>query len=812
MSEWLLSWFSAHRFARIALVVVVLGATAAVSFASGYDNSGAVLGDASAYLQKDHNVVRVNADTGFADASVEAQTARKLATGTQRLEVVQVRPGLVYVVNNETGEAFRLPTDTMKPEQIDKRPDSAGRLKLETGGENSYLVDAERGSASKLDGSSGPGVEVALPERIDQLAVDSTGTGWAYAPGTGELFELDADRVRSRQPVAGRGEHMVLTLAADRPVLYRPSNGQAALYSRDGLVRRLDLAAENAIVAAPTREPVIVVFVPRTGEVVVADTDDGDIRRTVLTERRGDQTRFGRPVVFHGRAYLPDYVFHHVVVVGLDRPAVSAAEPVPGTTRQFEVFVRDQRVWVSDPYDKTVITFDKEGRKAEFPVDGGPPRPSVTPSARASASPSVQPTGAAGPVAPPKPQTMVVPNVIGQDRAQACQRLKPLRCQQVAQPDGAGRTGQVLSTNPPPGSRVAVDSRVTVFYRGPAEVPADLVGMTAADACATIRRARLTCVENVTGVAATAPQAFVVTAQQPAPGAKVNTGTEVTITYAATVAVPSVVGAGPDQACALLESPSHAFRCVRRDLGSAAGTGRPAAVVIAQTPAANAGAARNADVVISFYGNANTTVPAVVGMDPGTACAHLAAAHLACAPSDYEATLQLGVVHAQSIGGGAVVPAGTAVTIVYETTGPVALQRWKAPGARRANFIAAAGSGQGPPGGWSPQGSSPIAIYLPGTEGVPGLWPIYRSRCASGCGEIGGYYYSANPAVQVGYVMEAEAFRCFDPARAPGGTKELYALFLDNANTWVWAVPGTGEWNHFHQSPIKFSFVVCRVW
>jgi hypothetical protein len=140
------------------------------------------------------------------------------------------------------------------------------------------------------------------------------------------------------------------------------------------------------------------------------------------------------------------------------------------------------------------------------------------------------------------------------------------------------------------------------------------------------------------------------------------------------------------------------------------------------------------------------------------------------------------------------------------------LQRWKAPGARRGNFISAAGSNQGPPAGWSAQSFTSAGVYLPGTEGVPGIWPMYRSRCVSACGEVGGYYYSGNPAVQAGYAMEGEAFRCFDPAAAPGGTKEMHALFLDDANTWVWAIPGSGEWNVFHQSPIKYDFVICKVW
>jgi hypothetical protein len=198
-------------------------------------------------------------------------------------------------------------------------------------------------------------------------------------------------------------------------------------------------------------------------------------------------------------------------------------------------------------------------------------------------------------------------------------------------------------------------------------------------------------------------------------------------------------------------------------------------------------------------------------MAPDQACAALTAAQLGCTRQDAVATLQLGVVLAQSHAAGQVVPAGTAVTIAYETTGPVELQRWKAPAPERANFLAALGSGHGSPGGWSSQ-STLGSVYLPGTADVPGLWPVYRSRCESGCAF--GYYYSPNPTAQVNYVIEAEAFRCFDPAAAPAGSRPLHALLLRDPAGWVWAVPGTGEWDAYHQPDIEIAndFVVCHIW
>src|SRR5688572_29213361 len=107
--------FGRDQVLRVVLVLALLAGVTAAAFGIGYRASDAVLGDGSAYVQKGHTIAHVNAESGRSDA----EAARDLATGRQRLEVVQVRPGEVYVVNNATGEVWRLPTDTLHAGRVD---------------------------------------------------------------------------------------------------------------------------------------------------------------------------------------------------------------------------------------------------------------------------------------------------------------------------------------------------------------------------------------------------------------------------------------------------------------------------------------------------------------------------------------------------------------------------------------------------------------------------------------------------------------------------------------------------------------------
>lgn len=372
-----MSRLSRERLVRCGLVFVLLAGVLVATFGAGYRSSGALLGDASAYLQRDHDVVRVNAES----ADVDAETARELATGEQRLDVVQVSAGVVYAVNTETGKVWRLPTDTMQPQQVDEHPDADGQLDLVAGGERAYLVDAEEGTVALLEDPSGTGrTEVALPDRapVAELVVDSSGIAWALSRERGELYAIDGTTLVARYPVADPGEPTRLTLAGDAPIVYRPERGVATRYGRRGSLDDVTVPRERQVeVASPGADsPLLVTIVPRTAELVVADVTTGETARIALTGRAGN--RFGPPVVARGRAYVPDYTDRHVVVVRLHPLRELSYEKVHGRG-EFEVFARDGRVWVNDPYDRELLSFDRNGRPSRMDKQTGEDRLEETP-------------------------------------------------------------------------------------------------------------------------------------------------------------------------------------------------------------------------------------------------------------------------------------------------------------------------------------------------------------------------------------------------------------------------------------------------
>jgi beta-lactam-binding protein with PASTA domain len=557
--------------------------------------------------------------------------------------------------------------------------------------------------------------------------------------------------------------------------------------------RVIDLDASFGVVAKPGAAATVAVVVARTGELVLAEFDDKrEVRRVDLRGRAGH--RFGPPVVHRDRVYVPDYTSRHVVVVHNSQGRVEIEQPVPGRSDTFTVFARDNRVWVNDPHDTgVVVTFDGSGRPTTMDV-GGAARPTPTKRPTGAPTPSANPVpGTPNTSAPP--ELLTVPNLVGADRNTVCSRLdRRLRCLLVAQPDGPGETDRVTQTDPVAGSRVRPGRTVTVFYRGPAQVP-DLVNLPAAQACRALTEARLTCREQASGLAVDGTRIRVVTAQSVPPGSRAATGTAVTITYPDQIAVPNLVGQPYNVTCPI------GLTCSPRDLGP----NNPAYVVVAQQPAAGGGAPAGGILTLDYYSYSG--VPDLRGMSSDQACAELAARQLVCNRNDNAAILgPINVVIDQSPAPATTLPAGTGVTITYESTGPVPLHRFKAPGARRANFISPGGGG---PAGWSTQ--STIGRVYPVGAAVPGLVTIYQSRCDRNCGEAGGYYYSANPAVQANWVMEAPAFSCFGDAIP--GTVPLHALFNSQWAVWVFAHPGGWEYDYFKQNGWgALEFAICHIW
>ncbi|MGC5010100.1 PASTA domain-containing protein [Streptosporangium sp. DT93] len=793
------------RVNRVILVVSVVALVTAMGVGSGYRISQAAFLDSGMYLPKGKGVVRVDLD----NRAVDAQTARNLATGKETLEVVQVSPDSVFVVNNDTGVVSHLPTDTLMAESVEERPKSKGELDLMAGGGQAYLLDGTAGTLSKLDGKGTKPGPVPTPNPVTEAVVDSKGVVWAYSAATGELMEIIDVKVKNTWKVADPGEAVELTSVADAPVVYRPQTGQAGLYGPEGLRGQLELGARHGIPSSPGPGTTVAVAVRSDGTLVTGDFNSGDIGSIELPDRAGHV--FGPPVVNHSRVYVPDYTERHVVIVDLAGGKVTH-EPVPGPDEDFQIVARDDRVWVNNQHDRMIIAFDANGRKTQFDsgVDDKPlitPTPTPTPTAPTiepppTVQPTVQPTArprVLRPSARPEPVLDTVPDVVGLDRRAACAKLMPkLRCVEVSQPEGSGETDVVQSSVPAARERVKRGTAVKVFYRGPTMVPS-VLGVSADEACQALAEAKLTCRKLAQGLAKTSTEVGKVTTQTPQAGTPATTGTEVNVVYPSLIEVGSYLNQPIEAACAAVQQAG--FNCEQREVGQGATVG----VVRAQNPSPATGLAAGRTVTIDFLGN--PAVPNLVGLTPDAACAALQGAHLKCNPVDDAVTLDVNKVLTQNHPVGTRLAPGETVTYVFETTAPVPLNRTKAPAPGRANHLSLAGG----PAGWSQQSS--LGRVYPPTGGISGLQVIHQFRCGRPelCDEPGSYYFSPGAGEHAGFILEGPAFSCFT-TQVPG-TVPLWAT-MKSGGTWVWAVHGSQEWNHFASTGFgsRFDFAVCYIW
>ncbi|MGH3648208.1 MAG: PASTA domain-containing protein [Micromonosporaceae bacterium] len=756
-----MSWFSRDNLTRTALGVGVLIAVLLASFGIGYRSSEALLDGAGAYLQRGHSVVHVNAESGTEDA----ETARKLATGEERLQVVQVGPDSVWVVNTETGEVWRLPTDTMKPEKVgDKRKPGAKQPDVVTGGGEAYLVDRDTGEVTALDPRPDKRRKVETRGTVDEAVVDSKGVAWALSRTQGELYRIAGGEVRREDKVAEPGESGVrVTLVADRPVVYRPAAGEAATYSADGLVRKYHLPQVShpvLVPSSPVSAPTLIALVSASAMVYTVDLGTGKPSSTQLTGREGNL--FGPPAVLGNLVYLADQTQRQVVRLELRTLRQRDPVKVENGTGQIDVFVRDGRVWVNDPYAPTMLVFDRHGNKTEVDRSGKtvteapkpePPKPPKAPSAPdAKDAPDAPDKPTTSPNPEPTAEKVTVPDVVGMDRTKACEVVQRARlvCKLVSRQAPQKRTGEVVETDPKAGRELAVGSEVLVYYAGPAVVP-DVVGKTVEEACEIVEKAGFTCSKSADGVAGSPSEINKVYGQQPAKGTAMSSGTPVVISYP----VPGWI-----------------------------------------------------------------KVPQVVNLNPQQASETLQAYGLGEAPNPNEAHWQPNVVHSQSTPPGTAVQQGTAIGYAYQDSTPYVLDRWKLD-KREVRYMAPRGQ-QPPPIGnltWHPQ-TEYGGVYLDEND-IPGeLVTVHRFRCYNDCGDedrdVAFFFKASTNPPSDKWRYDGPAFACFRPdGTAPEGTRALVAMKSEKRHSWAFAPYPSGEYDFLHSDnhgAFRTRFTVCHMW
>ncbi|HEV2087514.1 MAG TPA: PASTA domain-containing protein, partial [Cryptosporangiaceae bacterium] len=321
------------------------------------------------------------------------------------------------------------------------------------------------------------------------------------------------------------------------------------------------------------------------------------------------------------------------------------------------------------------------------------------------------------------------------DIAEACARLASakLRCERLAVgDDGQGDTGEVFGTDPPAGRRIEQGTAVKVRYRGPIAV-ASYAGRPIDDVCASLAQQRLRCQKRSLGPTDVADKAGLVVEQDPAPGQPVESGATITLSFHDTVTVPAGLQGMPiGDACARVQAAG--FTCTPNDLGSAAGTGQQPGAVVTVEPGQGTNAAPRSAVTLSAYNADGQPVPAVTGMDLGTACAQIEQAGYVCDKRADRPWRTPNVIASQDQAPGTVQGIGTPVVVHYYDIGPQVLRRWKASG--EAVWVLTADPSRPLAPGYVEEG--PVGVAFSPFTGGPGLVPLVSWECPPGA-DCGGH-------------------------------------------------------------------------
>ncbi|HEU5160099.1 MAG TPA: PASTA domain-containing protein [Streptosporangiaceae bacterium] len=727
------------------LAMVVLATVLAVGAGVGYSVARPLLlGDGSAFLERDHTVVRVNGATGEADAE-----SGQVATGSEQVQTVRLPDGRVVAVNKETGAVTVIDGATMAST---RRPGAGGGPSTAKGLEpiatksGGYLVNMGNGTVQELPppGRAAPPAPVPVRGGI-RAAVPAGDSLWVLTEGD-ELVEMRAGREVRR---FGLGEALNgITVADGHPVAVSRL-GKAYVVDSDQphLIGVLGLSGDEVVfgswrgagryvLAADNATHRVAVLDPRTGRVVRPTLDVPYI------------TRLGPPVVLEEYAYVPDYTGSRLWRVNAATGAVDGRLRVPkGDGSGFDLQVSGGHIWANNQYDPYALIVDRDGRdhradKAPGPeprgtaTAGGPGRPGHGPRPGMPRAPGRSD-------GPPRRESVSpgqVPSTLGLPHDDACRLINRagFGCRERTDPTGVtdpDQVGAVASQDPPAGT-AKPGTTVTITYPDTFTMP-DVRGQSQGEACARLRKYTLRCRPAPGLAAAGAHRPGEVYEQNPGQGTVAREGdTARLLFYGGNGPVGRYVGRNVDEACAQVEA--DGFQCRPQKGRTAAGTDLQPRTIYQQDPPPGTRQDIKRPVALTFYSDTNT-VPDVKGKDRDEACAVLSQAGFACADNHALAANYRIVNDEDGIGGEQ--PIGTPVNIYWSRWQPVTFSIT-----------------QGPVHVWTlHQGAGHFTVgaaYPPGAD-IPGARTVNGFICTSGGDRCRGldenhlYTLSTDPALGV---------------------------------------------------------------
>ncbi|MFE7798559.1 Stk1 family PASTA domain-containing Ser/Thr kinase [Nocardia sp. NPDC057440] len=219
-----------------------------------------------------------------------------------------------------------------------------------------------------------------------------------------------------------------------------------------------------------------------------------------------------------------------------------------------------------------------------------------------------------------KPDQIAVPDLSNKSQQQAQETLQKLgfTVAILQKPDNKVATGNVISTQPLGGSRVAEGSTITVqVSTGPAQVQVPrLTGLNQQQAEQKLNSIGLQLSPDVQRKASSSAEKDMVIDQNTSPGSKIDVGSPVIITIGTgpeAVRVPNVIGQSIDIAQPNIEG--NGFKVVVQEVQSS----KPKGEVIGTFPAGGSTADKGSAVTVQISTGDQITMPSLIGLTPAAA-------------------------------------------------------------------------------------------------------------------------------------------------------------------------------------------------
>ncbi|QXC61370.1 PASTA domain-containing protein [Aquihabitans sp. G128] len=531
------------RTAGVGLVTALVAGTLALAFGTGYVANKAVFTGSSAWLSQGKDVALVSASGGAPQQRLEGAPEGVVVQDADGSFHIEAGDGAGATGAGTKVSHYGADGSTQLAGEIQAGPGAT----VVTGGDAAWVVDPDAETVSPIEPGSyrSKGAPVKVPGLIGR-AMTTDGDLWVLTRD-GDVARVDGRSLVDREHLDLRSPaKATLAVVGDRPVVVDPTAGRILVVGgRTEAVA--DLRGARALVATTQPGSTFVLAAVKADRrtIVALDLDGG--RPTTPPLRRPDRHPLPAaggvyvPTVAGERQQLLHLTLPDLTDLDPVRLPATTADTAGAKDGSlgFEAFLVGTRLWANDPASTQAVTVgddgdaatvnktnprssdvrgdqaDREKREAEakkkadeeraatqlpnLPTTPGPGPGSTAGAGGTTPSPTGTGTGAAPTFGgggggatptttppPAVPKKVTVPDLVGQDQADACDQLANLQlaCDFDPVEDKDATENEVSKQSPRGGTEVTAGSKVTITYAvwGSVTIPDDLGTMTSEQA------------------------------------------------------------------------------------------------------------------------------------------------------------------------------------------------------------------------------------------------------------------------------------------------------------------------------------------